>query len=182
MKNILLVFLAMFVFQAAHAQFGVRAGYSSANFSDTNFDNTSGFHVGAYYRAGAGFFSVEPGIQFSQKGYETNEVGTGAKINERVNYVDVPLLFRLNFIPAINVFAGPQASVLISRNYEIGTDTNTSTEVIRGYDIGGVVGLGVNLPIGLNAQVSYDIGLTSLNYFDTDVKNRVLKLSLGYDF
>ncbi|MHA7130948.1 porin family protein [Algoriphagus namhaensis] len=182
MKKILLLFTLFGLFQTAQAQFGLRAGFSSANFEDTNFKPKSGFHVGAYYRAEAGFFSVEPGIQYAMKGYETNNDQTGAKIDEQLSYVDIPVLVRLNFLPALNVFAGPQASVLVSRKYTDATGTNTSTEPIRGYDVAGVVGLGANLPLGINAQVSYDFGLTSLNYFNTDVKNRVFKLSLGYDF
>lgn len=182
MKKIFFLLLSVLLIQGAQAQFGVRAGYNSANFEQTNYRNKSGFHVGGYYRAEAGFFSVEPGIQFSQKGYESNNGQTGAKIDESLSYVDVPLLFRLNFLPSLNVLAGPQGSVLISRKYSDGTNTVTSTEIIRGYDVAGVVGLGVNLPLGINAQVSYDFGLTSLNYFDTDVKSRVFKLSVGYDF
>ncbi len=182
MKKIFLVLLAFGLFQSAQAQFGVRAGWSSANFEDTNFRNKSTFHVGGYYRAEAGAFSIEPGLQFSQKGYETNDGQTGAKIDEQLSYIDVPLLFRLNFLPSLNVFAGPQGSILISRKYTDGMDTNTSTEIIRGYDIAGVVGLGVSLPWGINAQASYDFGFTSLNYFDTNVTNRVFKLSLGWDF
>lgn len=182
MKKIFFLMLSLTLVHFAQAQFGIRAGYSSANFEDTNYRNKSGFHVGGYYRAEAGFFAVEPGIQFSQKGYETNDGQTGAKIDEKVNYVDVPVLVRLNFLPSLNVFAGPQASVLVSRKYTNASGTTTSTEVIRGFDVAGVVGLGVNLPLGINAQVSYDFGLTSLNYFNEDVKTRTFKLSLGYDF
>lgn len=182
MKKIFFLLLSIVLIQGAQAQFGVRAGYSSGNFEPTNYRNKSGFHVGGYYRAGADFFSVEPGIQFSQKGYETNDGQSGAKIDEKLSYVDVPILVRFSFLPRLNVFAGPQGSVLISRKYTDGTDTNTSTDVIKGYDIAGVVGLGVSLPWGINAQASYDFGLTSLNYFDTDVKSRVFKLSVGFDF
>lgn len=182
MKKFFFLLLSLLMIQGAHAQFGIRAGYSSANLADTNFDNKSGFHVGGYYRADAGFFSIEPGIQYSQKGYETNDGQTGAKIDESLSYIDVPILVRLNFLPSLNVFAGPQPSVLIARKYTDGTGTNSSTDVIRGYDIAAVVGVGVGLPWGINAQASYDFGLISLNYFDTDVKSQAFKISVGYDF
>ena len=39
---------------------------------------------------------------------------------------------------------------------------------------------GLKVAAGLNLQASYDLGLSSLNYFNTDVSNRVLKLSIGY--
>jgi hypothetical protein len=182
MKKILILLLSIGLFGTAQAQFGIRAGLSSANFSDTNFNAKLGFHAGGYYQFDAGFLSIEPGLQYAQKGYEGNEAATGAVISEQLSYLDVPVLFRLNFLPFLNVFAGPQASVLLSRNYELAGNVNNSTDVVRGYDLGGVVGIGVGFPLGLNAQLSYDLGLTSLNYFDTDVKNRVLKISIGYDF
>jgi hypothetical protein len=73
-------------------------------------------------------------------------------------------------------------SVLASRNYEEPGNVQTSTEPIRGYDLGAVVGIGGYIPGGINLQLSYDLGLSSLNYFNTDVKNRVLKISAGFDF
>ncbi|MBN3584458.1 PorT family protein [Algoriphagus aestuarii] len=181
MKKFLFLILSIGFISTAQAQFGLRAGLNSSNFSDTNFDTKMGFHAGAYYKLGVGILSIEPGVQFSQKGYEGTDGTTGDEINERLNYIDVPVLVRFNFLPAVNVFAGPQGSVLISRNYDLGGTSSTSTEVVKGYDIGGVVGVGVNLPLGLNVQASYDIGFSNLNYFNTDVKNRVLKLSLGID-
>jgi hypothetical protein len=68
----------------------------------------------------------------------------------------------------------------VSRNYTLGNTTSTSLEPIRGYELGAVVGVGLKVAAGLNLQASYDLGLSSLNYFNTDVSNRVLKLSLGY--
>ncbi len=183
MKKILVLFFTLGIFGCANAQlFGVRAGLSSANFSDTNYNAKVGFHVGGYYRFEIDNFAIEPGIQFSQKGYEANEKTTGSVIDERLNYLDFPLLFRLDVIPVLNVFAGPQASFLLSRKYELAGVTSTSTEVIRGYDFGGIIGIGAYITGGLNLQLSYDFGLTGLNYFDTDVKNQVLKISAGLDF
>jgi hypothetical protein len=107
---------------------------------------------------------------------------TGVAVDEQLGYIDLPVLLRLKLIPAINVFAGPQFSFLASRNYQLGNVVSNSTEPIKGYDVAGVVGAQVVLPLGFNVQASYDIGLSSLNYFDTDVKNRVFKVSLGYTF
>ena len=181
MKKFLFFILFAGFFSSANAQFGVRAGLNSSNFSDTNFNSKQGYHLGAYYRIQLGAMDIEPGLQYSKKGYEGNDNLSGDDINERLNYIDIPVLVRFNLIETVNIFAGPQASVLASRNYELGNITSTSTDVIRGYDIGAVFGVGVKLPLGLNLQASYDLGLTSLNYFDTDVKNRVFKVSLGID-
>ncbi|MEP0710611.1 porin family protein [Algoriphagus sp.] len=184
MKKLLILLFAFGLFGTANAQFGIRAGYSSSNFTDFGTDPLAGFHAGAYYNFGMGFLSVEPGIQYSQKGHvRIADTGTPAVKNDRLNYVDVPVLLRVNFLPFLNVFAGPQASVLVSRTLEFEDgNTDTSTEPIRGWDLGGVVGVGAKLPLGINAQVSYDVGFQSVNYYNQDVKNNVLKISLGYDF
>lgn len=182
MRKILLLFFLVGFAATAQAQFGVRAGYNSANFSDTNFSAKSGFHLGAYYTIGAAFVAIEPGIQYSQKGYKTEEVGTGAAVEEQLGYIDIPVLVRLNLLPFMNVFAGPQASLLASSKYTKGDQTSDSSEATRGYDIGGVFGAQVKLPLGFNVQASYDLGFTSLNYFDADVKNQVFKISAGYTF
>lgn len=182
MRKVLLVFFLLGIVATSQAQFGIRAGFNSANFSDTNFDAKSGFHIGGYYTIGDGFIAVEPGIQYSQKGYEGKEVGTGRTLDEKLGYIDIPVLFRLNLIPSLNIFAGPQASLLLSSEYQLGDDIFDSSEAVRGYDLGGVVGVQLKLPLGLNAQANYDFGLTSLNYYDAEVKNQVFKVSLGYTF
>lgn len=181
MKKILLLFFLLASAGMAHAQFGIRAGYSAANFSDTNFDTRSGFHLGAYYSIGAAFLKVEPGIQYAQKGYKTTDM-SGDAVDEQLGYVDVPVLVRLDILPILNVFAGPQVSILASRNFTRGTASSTDTGPVAGYDVAGVFGAQVKLPLNLNLQASYDMGLKSLNYFDTDVKNRVFKVSVGYSF
>jgi hypothetical protein len=181
MRKILLVFFLVGFVATAQAQLGVRAGFNSANFSDTNFDARSGFHLGAYYTIGTDFISVEPGIQYSQKGYK-GTADSGDPVEEQLGYIDIPVLVRLKLIPALNIFAGPQASIFASSKYELGDQSSDSSDAIRGYDIAGVVGAQVKLPLGFNAQASYDIGFTSLNYYNTDVKSQVFKISLGYTF
>jgi hypothetical protein len=183
MKKILILFYTLGILGTANGQiFGLRAGLSSANFSPTNYQSKTGFHFGGYYRYDLDRFSIEPGVQFSQKGYQSNAKYTASVIDEKLNYLDIPFLIRAEITPSINVFAGPQASFLLSRNYELDGVTSNSTEVIRGYDVGGLIGVGTKFKGGLNAQLSYDMGLIGLNYFNTDVKNQVLKISVGLDF
>jgi hypothetical protein len=183
MKKLLVLLLSFGLFSAAHAQFGVRAGYSSANFSNADFDAKGGFHAGLYYTKDLGFLSVEPGIQFAQKGYKFEGASNPESATEQMNYVDVPVLVRVNFLPFLNVFAGPQVSALVSRKYENSNGDNISdTKPVKGYDIAGIVGVGVQLASGFNFQLSYDIGLQNIQYYGTDVKNNVFKASLGYDF
>ncbi|MDF2157540.1 porin family protein [Algoriphagus sp. CAU 1675] len=182
MRKVLILFFVLGVIGSAQAQFGLRAGLSSANFAVTDFDATIGFHVGGYYQLETDLLTLEPGIQFSQKGYETINPNTNNLISESLSYIDIPVLVRYEVVPLLNVFAGPQAGLLAGRNYKEDGNNQTSTDPVKGYELAGVIGVGMKLPAGVNFQVSYDFGVTSLNYFDTDVKNRVLKISAGFDF
>ncbi len=182
MRKILTLFFLIGIAASAQAQFGVRAGFSSTNFSDTNFDARSGFHGGAYYTFDLGLMMVEPGIQYSQKGYKGMEEVTLLPVDEKLGYIDIPVLLRVELIPAVNLFAGPQFSFLASSEYVKGGQTSDSSDATRGYDVGGVFGAQAKLPLGFNVQASYDLGFTSLNYYNFDVKNRVFKISAGYTF
>lgn len=182
MRKILMLFFLVGFAATAEAQFGVRAGYSSANFSDTNFNARSGFHAGAYYTLGLGLISVEPGIQYSQKGYTGTEEVTNLSVDEQLGYFDVPVLVRVDVLPVVNIFAGPQVSILASSKYVKGGQKSDSSEATKGYDVAGVVGAQVRLPLGFNVQASYDIGFASLNYYNFNVKNQVFKISAGYSF
>lgn len=181
MKKITWITLMLIVTASSElfAQFGVRAGANIANFQGFDFESRIGMHLGAYYDYEFNSeFSIEPGIFFSQKGFKSNSL----EIKENVNYLDIPVLVRYHFEERFNVFAGPQGSVVLSRNYTEGNFNSQNSGVLRGYDLAAVIGAGVNLPYDLNFQLSYDLGLLSLNYFDQNVKNRVFKISVGKSF
>ncbi|WP_291783565.1 porin family protein [Cecembia sp.] len=180
-KPFLLLFGVLLVFSAtnSYAQFGARGGLNVANFDGFSFNSRLGFHLGAFYEYELQpEWSIEPGIYFSQKGYKSSS----GDIRENLGYIDIPILARYRFADMFNVFAGPQGSLLVSRNYTLNGNVSQTMEVLRGYDIAGVLGAGVDLPYDINLQISYDLGLVSLNYFDVNVKNRVFKFSVARRF
>ncbi|WP_186756943.1 porin family protein [Echinicola salinicaeni] len=182
MKTRLIIILLFLLvgYQEVKAQTGIRLGWNYPEMHDISSDRNSGFHAGFYKKIKLlGLLGVEPGIQYSQKGGEIDDMGT--KGVERLHYIDVPVLVRLGFLPLINVFAGPQASFLVARKYEGVTDISSINELSK-VDFGGVVGVGVNLPLGFNVQGSYDFAFSDLNYNDMDTKNRLFKLSIGKTF
>ncbi|WP_073572340.1 porin family protein [Algoriphagus zhangzhouensis] len=173
----------------AQSSLGIRGGGSFFNFGgedarENDYINRAGFHAGLYASFnGGGAVAVEPGVYYSVKGTQADNA-----INSRaiLNYVDVPLLFRLKAGDGFNVFAGPQLSFLANSKFEgdLGDSTfSFETENVRNTDVGIVVGLGYNLPHGLNIQGSYDYGMTTVfKDSDADIYNRGFKLSLGYTF
>ncbi|SHN27974.1 Outer membrane protein beta-barrel domain-containing protein [Cyclobacterium lianum] len=169
--------------------FGLRGGaslfnWSGEDISSNDYTNRVGFHAGVFANSFVGDrFSIEPGLYYSVKGTQNDDL-----VNSRavLNYLDLPVLFRFYATEGVNFFAGPQASLLLGSTFEADALGNTygwETDAINDLDAGLVVGLGYNLPVGLNLQASYDLGLTPVfKDTDADVYNRGFKLSAGISF
>ncbi|OON71137.1 hypothetical protein B0919_00410 [Hymenobacter sp. CRA2] len=124
---------------SAHAQgirLGLRAGGAYTNLAgnirnENTYNNKLGFMGGVVLNAdltGDGFFSIQPEVLYSQKGFEnkpteyTNTllgVGYTEKREGKVNfnYLDVPVLARIK-AGGLVLEAGPQYSYLLSANDE----------------------------------------------------------------
>lgn len=180
---------------AAHAQegirFGVKAGGSLTTLSGKDVEDISskfGFHAGAVANFGINdMFSVQPELLYSQKGAQDKD---NSKVKLKLNYVDVPVLLRLN---ADGLFfeAGPQVGFLLAAK---GTDGTNSLDIKEGYksvDFGYAAGLGYQMPdggigVGLRynggfANVPKDITFGSTT---TEIKarNSAFQLYLSYMF
>jgi len=177
MKKILLIIFLFSLINVSFSQVGIRTGIVSSNLTKYEFNARTGAHLGVYYNFNIGNrLKVEPGFFYTQKGYNSKS----PKITENINYIDIPILFRFMITPEFNVFAGPQASTPISRKYKLGNNpVNTSLQTIRGYDGAFVLGAGYQLTSGLNFQASYEIGMVNLNYFNSAVRSRALRISIG---
>lgn len=169
------------------ASFGVRGGVNFFNWggddaSNNDYTNRAGFHAGIY---GNMFvtdrFAIEPGAYYSVKGTQADNIVDSRAI---LNYVDVPILLRFYATEGLNIFAGPQGSILVGSKLQgdaFGQTFTFNTDDINDLDAGVVFGLGYNLPIGLNIQGSYDLGLTPIfKDSDANVYNRGFKISLGF--
>ncbi|WP_375416748.1 porin family protein [uncultured Hymenobacter sp.] len=204
---------------SAGVRFGVRAGLNVADVSGDavqSFVNVAGyapegaisremrpgFHAGIYATLplGAGF-AIEPGVSYSEKGtvlrgtvpVEALEfLNTQLKGTARLAYVDVPVLAKVFVTPNFYLFAGPQASFLVSGKgrVEAGAlgfnayqqDFDIKNQ-LRSVDFAAVGGLGVQLNNGLGLSAGYDYGLTSLDAGNRfDAQNRVIKASLNFSF
>jgi hypothetical protein len=87
----------------------------------------------------------------------------------------------MSVLPFIHVFGGPQASVLLGTKYR-GLGRYDTAGTLPKQELGGVAGIGFKLPLGINVQASYDFGLSNLEYNGHNIKNKIVKLSLGKDF
>jgi hypothetical protein len=175
--------------QAQNVTFGIKAGVNLANVSGDNTDEFKSI-VGANAGIAANFgfsdlLSFQPELLYSMKGAKL-EQGSD-KVESRINYLDVPLLLKLN---ADGPFfeAGPQVGFLVSQKttYDIGgmSTSSTSTDGTRKVDLGYVLGVGYQLASGPSLGLRYNGGISDLSDPSTDDKNRnsVFQIQLGYMF
>ncbi|RZS98407.1 outer membrane protein with beta-barrel domain [Cecembia calidifontis] len=198
MKKLSLIVLTMIIsVSISHAQssqrdrggFGVRGGVNFSTFgggdiAEDDYSQRTGFHAGLYNSFYFGsVIALEPGVYYSVKGTRNNDF-----VNSRavLNYVDIPVLLRLHLTEGLNVFGGPQASFLTSSTFEgdlFGSTISFDTDNVRERDFGMVLGIGYNLPKGLNVQGTYNYGLSPVfKNSNVDVFNRGFQISLGYTF
>ena len=193
--------------QAQDVRFGLRAGANYSNLSgnvknESTYNNKVGFLGGVMVNVPVtsdGFFSVQPEVLYSQKGFEnkptefTNLLGAKQKRegNVNFNYLDVPVLLKINaggFIAE----AGPQYSYLIGANDETKTTTTpalggspSTTESQNKRDVSGLnrnelgylAGVGYQAENGVSLSLRYTGAFSDFvksdngAYFNGDLKN-----------
>ncbi|WP_194774425.1 outer membrane beta-barrel protein [Pararhodonellum marinum] len=181
---IMLSFCGLIMIGSAFGQAGIRLGMNYPGLSDWDWRASNGFHAGFYYKLSlGGILAIEPGLQYTKKSlFEMAEDDLGPyELENRFNQLDIPVLVRFSLLPFVNVFAGPQLSYVMSS--KMVTPELPQPIVQRNeWAKGGVVGVGVSLPFGLNVQGSYDFGMSRWEMDGVDFRNRILKLSVGKNF
>jgi hypothetical protein len=167
---------------------GIKAGvnFSSQTYSGSGFslspDGLVGFNGGVYLTA---MFTenvgIQPEILYSLQGVQNTSNGTTFK--DKFGYINVPILFRYNVIPAFNIHAGPQVGFLLSADETQGSNTASFKDQVKGTDFGLAFGAGFDLPAGFNGGLRYSLGLSDINGVSgssTSIKNNNLQIYLGW--
>ena len=193
--------------QAQSVRLGLRAGANYSNLSGNlqnqdTYNNKFGFLGGVMLNVPVtsdGFFSVQPEILYSQKGFEnkptefTGLLGAKQKREGQVNYnyLDVPVLLKVRASGLI-FEAGPQYSYLLTANNQTKTTTTsafggtpTTTESQNKTDVSGLnrnelgylAGVGYETENGLSLSLRYTGAFSDFvksdnnTYFNGDLKN-----------
>jgi Outer membrane protein beta-barrel domain len=161
-----------------------------------------GFYAGVFATLPvAPGFAIEPGITYAEKGavlkgtlpfpaldfLNANVTGTA-----RLAYIDVPVLAKVFITPGFYLYAGPQASFLVSGKARVDAsvlgfsaykqDFDVANQ-LRKVDFAAVGGLGYQFDNGLGLNAGYDYGFTSLDSGNRfQAYNRVAKIGLSYSF
>ncbi len=183
---------------------GVRAGLRvGANLStvvkDGDYDLTTGSKIGVNAALFVelpivSVFSIQPEIQFSQKGYKANGsyLGTPYEYKRTSNFFEVPILAKIKPSSNFAILVGPQYSYLASTKTKF-TVSNASYETVVDEDndnlrkniLGGVAGIEVSADRFV-ADLRYNLDFQKNNGNGTSsslrYKNQVVALSVGFIF
>ena len=199
MKRTLILSLAVLLAGAVKAQsVSVKAGLNYSNIirtGDENFETEfkPGFH------AGLGIdvplidrLALAPEVLFSQKGYKVTGGGLlgDAETTITTNFIDIPILAKINAATGFNIHLGPQISFLTSTTTSFKQGTQEYRDKVKEDNtnlkknlIGGVVGAGFDLSPKLNLHARYGIDFKKNNENGTsetpEYKNQVIQLGLG---
>ena len=120
-----------------------------------------------------------------QKGYKISDAAVGGDITSTLNYLELPLLLRINFGQTLKLFAfgGPSVGYLLGGKYENDTFSEDVKEIYDDLDVGVHVGAGIGFG-ALEIDVRYMAGLIDISDSAnlTDVKNSGIGAGLTLKF
>lgn len=164
-------------------RFGLRGGViiSKQDFESTNVTEDPQSKLGAdlgltiSIPIGGGFFMVQPEIHWMQKGYKIDDAGgTLGEVTSTLNYLEIPILARVNFGGSLKLFAfaGPSVGYLLSGTYEDNNGKSDPTDYLDEIEYSGHIGLGVGIGT-FEVDLRYIAGLTDIadSANLSDVKN-----------
>lgn len=200
-KIIAFVFGAAVCGSAAFAQesgFGAKLGLNLANMSGDVEDNSmrTSMHIGAYYNyMVSDKFAIQPELVYSGQGYKSTFETPGGDVDVtwKVDYLNIPIMAKYYLMEALHLHAGPQIGINIGAKSTVEFDGESETEDIE--DISGIdfalgFGAGYELPMGLNFNIRYNLGLTNAysgdgknaDGDDYSIKHGVIQISAGWQF
>ena len=198
--------------ESRNTGFGIKGGYNVSDLSGSgagifpNSKSFQAFHAGVYGQAGfSRFASLQVELLYTRKGFRTEEttVTTGgvatayAARDNRLDYLELPVLFVGNVTETLSFHLGPQVSLLTkvkSGGEDLALDANGYNSLDYGA-IGGVEArlgparLGVRYDLGLGkiyqdgTVVKYNnTALFANGISDTNIHNQTVQVYLGLGF
>ena len=213
--------LCFISFLSGQNELGIRIGGS---FNDTRVEGITpsltpdtkikqGFTAGLYYNIQLlNGFSFSPGLNYTQKGFIVDEgfdvdilgmdIPLGLKVDTRIDYLEIPLLFRYNIPKGIANYyfeAGPtagyaldgvartKARTIIDINVNT-TNLDLSQDLYNRLELSGQIGAGVEVEAGsgkIFTNVRYQRGFSDMldnPRIDIQMRNSSLNFGVGYVF
>jgi len=158
---------------ASMAQFGVKGGVNFSNLYTEDVDDENmltSFNAGLFVNLPVSdMLSIQPEVLYSRKGSELtydNVFATGSA-KFKLNYIEVPVLLKVNVTDNFNIHAGPYVAYLIDAQVTNESDggfdfeENFDNDDFNKFDAGLSAGIGFDFDsFGIGARYNY--GLTTI--------------------
>ena len=186
---------------SGESQFGIKGGVNFSNIYSTDVDDNNvltSFNAGVYATFPVGdILSIQPEILYSRKGGELiydNAIASG-KAQFKLNYIEVPVLLKVNITDNLSVHAGPYFAYLVdaSVSNDAGGDSldfndDYNNDDFNKFDIGISSGIGFDFKsLGIGARYNYGFStigkerdFAGTSYTIPDGKNSNISLYLSY--
>ena len=203
----LLFIVCLYVFTtSAHAQlklsYGPKAGLNLSTVHHTIFDFQKvrpGLHIGGFLNLRFNkWIALQPELFYSMQGtlHEMSEVsedgnftGNTIKNKTKLDYLQIPLMFKFYPISGLYLEAGPQFGILVNAKYDAPSsqyyDNCNIRDLTKKGDIGLGIGAGYEFRFGLMAGYRYTHGFMDTierGIFDDAAQNKVHQITFGWNF
>ncbi|WP_264534891.1 porin family protein [Flavobacterium sp. N1736] len=205
MKRIILSAIAIMAFGFTNAQetkFGLKGGLNISNFSgDTegiDFKSRIGFNIGAFVEIKlSDKFAIQPEVLYSTQGATADdfadfETGITGDVAFKLNYINIPVMFKYYVAEKFNIEAGPQIGFLTSAkttttlNGYSGEHDMDVKDSFESVDFGLNLGAAYDFTEHFSAGLRYNLGLANTAKTepgdDSKVHNGVFSVNVGYKF
>ncbi len=208
MKNLIFIISTLLLFVGnsfcQEIRYGIKGGLNLSSINGDFRDNAKsvvGYHFGGILELSIlDKFGIQPEILYSREGGEIDSRPTdGFLVETKIAYLKVPVMAKYYFIDRLSAMAGPQfAYLLTAKNDVTPSFFEPGPQAIQidirdrlnSFEIGLSVGAEYRLPIGLFAQLRYNVGLANINdnsdngtlELDPNNKNNVFQASIGFAF
>jgi hypothetical protein len=189
---VLFVTLSMCSF-AQGLDVGIKGGLNvasqniSTSFFKPDISAKAGFHGGVFVTY---MFSEKLGIQpeflYSMQGSTTDF--DGEEYEDKLGYLNIPLLVRFNILDMLSVHAGPQFGFLLSAKETFEGITEDIKSDFKSSDFGIAVGAEADLIMNLGVGARYVFGMTDIvsgedsSWSGYEIKNAVFQLYVKFKF
>ncbi len=187
MKKVTILFSALFLITtASFSQFrlGIKGGANLGKVDGKTFNDgyNLGYQLGGFSEIDFGKIGIQPEVLFSQTNTKyTTSMGDILKLqlgdNVKLNYMNIPLLLRVNTSKFVTLLVGPQFSVLMNPHE---TTLQNGKDAFKKGDFAMVGGLQFNLKL-LRIYGRYNIGLNDISDISNSEKwnNQQIQLGVG---
>lgn len=173
---------------------GLKGGFNFSDLNESGLKTRTDLHIGGVMEIFVNNnFSIQPELMYSSQGAREEEDTPFGRFEAKmkINYINVPVMFKYYVRNGFSIQAGPQIGFVVSSKLStdiVPVDNIDLKSITNSVDFGFNMGLGYEFSQGLFFDARYNFGLTNTlqpikgSDFDGGGKNRVFQLSVGYKF